>query len=42
MILNENRFLNEAFNNIPDWLKQYLVFQNKVYNYSAAEKPYGN
>ncbi len=40
MILNENIFLNEAFSNIPDWLKQYLAFQNKVTNYSSKERQF--
>lgn len=42
MILNENIFLNEAFSNIPDWLKQYLAFQSKVSNYSSSEKRFSN
>lgn len=35
MILNEDRFLNEAFNNIPDWLKQYLAVQNRLSTLSS-------
>ena len=40
MILNENIFLNEAFSNIPDWLKQYLAFQSEATNYSSKEKKF--
>ena len=40
MILNEDRFLNEAFNNIPDWLKQYLSVQNKLSTISSKDRQF--
>lgn len=47
MILNERLFLNEAFGNIPNWVKEYFEIDAKNFNRTTRNvqttyDPYGN